>query len=116
MLPGLSIELDEPLAGVTELRVRGDVDLDGGKRLGRELEAAFAGGGPVLVNLCECSFMDSSGLSALIRAGRRNPDPRRFAVLCLREGDVRKVLALTRADTLLDVYEDRDAALATVSG
>ncbi|MDQ3632850.1 MAG: STAS domain-containing protein [Actinomycetota bacterium] len=112
----MNIEVHHPLPGVTELRVEGEVDLDSGKRLARELEAVVAANGPVVVNLCDCTFLDSSGLSALIRSARRVPEPRHFAVFCRSDGAVRKVLSLTRADTLIDVYPDRAAALAAVAG
>ncbi len=111
----MTIEADQPLPGVTELRVTGDVDLDSGKRLARELEAAAAGGGPVVVNFRDCTFLDSLGLSALIRTARGISTAGRFAVFCLPDGPVRKILTLTRADALIDVYEDRDAALAALS-
>lgn len=116
MSGGLTIERDEPAPGVTELRVRGDVDLGGGKRLERELEALMADGRSVLVNLGGCTFLDSSGLSALISTARQAPEPGRFAVFCLPEGTVRQVFSLTRAHTLLHVHGDRDAALAAVTG
>ncbi len=114
MAAGPSIERDEPVPGVVELRVGGDVDLGGGKRLERALDAEIAGGARVLVNLADCGFLDSSGLSALIRIARAAPEPGRFAVFCEPEGTVRQVFALTRAHTLLDVHADREAALAAL--
>ncbi len=73
MANGLMIEREAPLPGVAELRVHGDVDLGGGKRLERELEALMADGRSVLVNLEGCTFLDSSGLSALLRTARQTP-------------------------------------------
>lgn len=115
MADRLSIERDEPVPGVTELKVHGEVDLGGGKDLQRALEAVVEGGGRVVVNLCGCTFLDSSGLSALIRTAREAPEPGRFAVYCLPEGTVRQVFSLTRAHTVLDVHADRAAAIAAVA-
>jgi anti-anti-sigma factor len=112
----LSIQRSEPAPGVVELRVDGDVDLASGKRLERELHDAVAGGRRVLVNLGGCTFLDSSGLSALIRMARAFPEPGRFAVFCLPDGTVRQVFSLTRAHTLLDVHGDRASALAALAG
>lgn len=111
----LIIERDEPLPGVTELRVHGEVDLGGGGSLRRALEDLVAEGGRVVVNLCGCTFLDSSGLNALIRTARSAPEPGRFAVFCLPEGTVRQVFSLTRAHNVLDVHADRAAAIAAVA-
>jgi anti-anti-sigma factor len=116
VVSGLDIERGTPSPGVVELRVKGDVDLGSGKLLERELATVVAAGNRVLVNLGECTFMDSSGLSALIRTARSVPEPGHFAVFCLPEGTVRQVFSLTRAHTLLDVHADRDEALAALAG
>lgn len=116
MTSGLRTEQGEPLPGVVELRVHGAVDLGSGKRLEREIEALVAGGARVMVNLGGCTFLDSSGLSALIRTARQSPEPGRFAVYCAPDGTVRQVFSLTRAHTLLELHEDRAAALAAVAG
>ena len=100
----LHVEREAAAPGVVELRVVGEVDLAAGRRLQNELDAAVGSGDAVLVNLSGCRFLDSSGLSALIRTARDIGPARRFAVLCLPEGVVRQVFSLTRARTLLDVY------------
>ncbi|HEX6754921.1 MAG TPA: STAS domain-containing protein [Mycobacteriales bacterium] len=47
--------------------VTGEVDMDTAPRMRHAVERAVAGGeGPVLVDLGEVTFMDSSGLSALV--------------------------------------------------
>lgn len=112
----MRITREQSVAGVTELRVLGDVDLAGGKELDRALTEAAAASAGVLVNLADCSFLDSSGLSALIRFAREGSGGARVAVYCLPVGTVRQVFSLTRLHTLLDVHDDRDAALAALSG
>lgn len=115
MSAALSFTREVPVPGVVELYVRGDVDLAGGKRLQHELCAAVGTGEAVLVNLADCTFLDSSGLGALIRTAREVDSPGRFAVYCLPAGIVRQVFSLTRARTLLAVHADRDGALATLA-
>ncbi len=115
-MPGnLRIERDEPVPGVVELRVHGDVDLGSGKRLERQIDTIVGAGGRVVVNLEECSFLDSSGLSALIRTSRHADGVGRFAVVCPEGSTVRHLFSLTRAHTLLDLHADRASALAAVA-
>lgn len=115
MSDALSFTLEQPVAGVTEVVVRGDVDLAGGKPFERALADAAATSAGVLVNLADCSFLDSSGLNALIRFARGRPAGRHVAVYCLPEGAVRQVFSLTRAYSLLDVHDDRGAALGALA-
>lgn len=115
-MPGsLRIERDEPIEGVVELHVHGDVDLGGGKRLEHQIDAIVEAGGRVVVNLEKCTFLDSSGLSALIRMSRHADGVGRFAVVCPENGTVRHLFSLTRAHTLLDLHADRASALAAVA-
>ena len=114
MVGGASIERTEPRPGVAVLQVSGDVDLGDGSRLSREIAAAQADGVAVVVDLSPCTFLDSSGLSALIRAGRAAEAPHRFAVVCPDDGVVRRVFKLTRAYDLLEVHPQLDRALAAV--
>ena len=111
----LDITRSRARKGVTELRVAGEVDLGAGKELARELAAALEGGGRVVVDLRACTFLDSTGLSALIRAARSTDEPGRMAVYCLPEGMVRNVFSLTRAHTMLDLHEDRASALKALA-
>lgn len=58
------------------LIVAGDIDMAGGPLLEqamveRDAELAAAGGGDVVVELADVSFMDSSGLRSLLAARRR---------------------------------------------
>ena len=115
MSDALSFTREQPVAGVTEVVVRGDVDLAGGKAFDRALADAAATSAGVLVNLADCSFLDSSGLNALIRFAREGPAGQHVAVYCLPEGTVRQVFSLTRAHALLDVHDDRVAALGTLA-
>jgi len=55
----------------TCVEVAGEVDIDTSPRMRRALDAALAVGGEVVVDLGAVTFMDSSGLSALIAAQRR---------------------------------------------
>jgi anti-sigma B factor antagonist len=70
---------------------------------------------PVLVDLSDCGFIDSTGLSLLVEAKRRlAEDDRRFAVCC-PDPDVRRLLELTGIDEAVGLFDSRDEAVAALS-
>lgn len=71
--------------------------------------------GGVLVDLSECNFIDSTGLSLLVETKRRlNEDDRRFGVCC-PDDDVRRLLELTGIDQAVGLFDTRDEAVAALS-
>lgn len=63
----MDVEVDRSAAGAMVL-VRGEVDLATAPELDEVLAAIGASDGPVVVDLSEVSFLDSSGLSVLVRS------------------------------------------------
>jgi anti-anti-sigma factor len=65
-----------------------------------ELDAAFAAGEngdrPTLLDLEECTFIDSMGLEAIVRAAQRLADDGKRLVLCNARGQVRQLLRMTK--------------------
>lgn len=77
------------------------------------IESASRG---VLIDLSGCGFIDSSGLSLIVDAGRRlDADGASFGVFSPTQ-DVRRLLALTGIDTAIGLYDTREAAIAAVAG
>ena len=56
---------------VTVLRVSGEVDLVNAHELSAALEAAAGDSGPMVVDLCDVPFMDSTGLRSIIQLRER---------------------------------------------
>jgi len=112
----MAIELTVRQAGdVTILDVAGRmVSGTEGKKLRDALDGAFEQGHRwLLVNCADLAFVDSSGLGDLVSA---------HAAIMRRGGVVRllhaghglaELLARTRLDALLDVYDDEEAAVAS---
>ena len=77
---GVSIEQDDARV---EVRVSGEIDLAAAPYLRQLLDAVIdAGTGDVDVDLSSVTFLDSSGLAALLAARQRLLEtPRRFRVL-----------------------------------
>jgi anti-sigma B factor antagonist len=94
--------------------VAGEIDMATAPMLARELTAAIeAGDGPVVLDLVEVTFFDSSGLRVAIVAHRDlGEHGRRLGVVCDPEGHVRRTFALAGLADVLDLYPSRQAALA----
>jgi anti-sigma B factor antagonist len=70
---------------------------------------------PVLIDLSDCGFIDSTGLSLLVEAKRKlAEDDRRFAVCC-PDVDVRRLLELTGIDEAVGLFDSKDEAVAALS-
>ena len=102
--------------GVHVIALRGELDLASAPSLERELHAALEdGSGPIVVDLCDLRFMDSTGLRALIGGQRRAGEERRpFAVACRGGESIARVFEVAGADRAFDLYDTRDAALDAV--
>jgi anti-sigma B factor antagonist len=105
----------ESLEGVRAVCVVGELDQATAPELRQALdEAARADGDAVLVDLSECGFIDSSGLTLLVEIQRRlAEDERDFAVCCPRT-EVRRLLELTGIDAAVGLFETREEAVSSL--
>src|SRR3712207_1693503 len=105
---------EEPVDETTQVvAVRGEVDIFTAPEFKTLIAGAIeAGRDTVVVDLAEATFIDSSSLGVLISAHRR---------LGLRDGrliiacdvpEVRKTFTITGLDSVLEIVDDRAAALA----
>jgi anti-sigma B factor antagonist len=97
--------------------VSGEIDMATAPMLERELTAAIAAGdGAVVLDLCDVTFFDSSGLRVAIVAHRDLGERgRRLAVVCTPDGHVRRTFGLAGVADLLDLHPSRAAALSEPS-
>jgi anti-sigma B factor antagonist len=97
--------------------VTGEIDMATAPMLANELATAIGeGAGPVVLDLVDVTFFDSSGLRAAIVAHRDlGEEGRRLAVVCDPEGHVRRTFALAGLADVLDLHPSREAALADVA-
>jgi anti-sigma B factor antagonist len=93
--------------------VSGEIDMATAPMLQRELAAAMESqAGPVVLDLCDVTFFDSSGLRVAIVAHRDLKEQgRRLAVACDPEGHVRRTFALAGLSSHLELHPSRAAAL-----
>lgn len=101
----------EHTATAVLLHVRGEVDLASVHVLDAALESALKMDQPVVVNLTEVSYIDSTGLLALVRCRERaRRDGQRMA-LVVHSPTVRKLVEILQLDRIIPVFPSVDAAL-----
>ena len=105
-------------AGVRVIALFGELDLASAPKLERELEAAMANAdGPIVVDLSDLEFMDSTGLRTLIAGQRSASDQQRpFAIACRADSFIARVFEVAGADRAFDLHETRGDALDAVRG
>ena len=98
-----------PAAGIA---VRGELEIATAADLTAALDEAIRiSSGPFVIDLTNVGFLDSSGITCLVRArallGR---DDRTLGLIC-PPGHTRRVLGLVGMDELVALYESRDEVL-----
>ena len=103
----------EPLdRGIHVVSVRGAVDLATGPAFERALGAVPEDGlESVIVDLTNCSFMDSTGLHLLTRAKERFDSAGGRVAVVSENRIVLKLFGLTGLDEVFAIYPSRAAAL-----
>ena len=107
------LDLNESTSGNAKVvDVRGEVDLSTSERFGDLLQRlASEPGGPVIVDLTNCAFIDSSGLAAMLHAAGR----RAGFMIVSGSGPPADVLKMTGIDQTVPVVGTLDEALAASS-
>ena len=101
----LAIQLKH-LDGVAVLAVRGEIDADTAPHLRESVERARELGVPVILDMAQVTFMDSSGITALFLACGGTSDALSNPVQIQRPFDqVRRVLCLTGVDKVLPIKD-----------
>jgi anti-sigma B factor antagonist len=101
-----------PSGSALVVEVVGEVDMTTASELSEALEAAPEGTTWVVIDLSEVSFLDSSGLNALVQA-RRLLAERGLAlrVVVPAEGAIRRVFEITHLTEPLTVVDSRPSPL-----
>ena len=106
----------ESTSALHTVSVAGELDQSTAPELRTALVTAFGDAQDgVLVDLSDCNFIDSTGLSLLVETKRRlAEDQRRFGVCCA-DADVRRLLELTGIDQAVNLFDTRAEAVAALS-
>ncbi|HEX5250973.1 MAG TPA: STAS domain-containing protein [Gaiellales bacterium] len=89
----------------------GEQDLSTAQDVDMVLTTAVASGDPVVVDLLNATFADSSILGAILRAGERAED-RGLAVVLPADGEVRRLFDLVGAQSMISTFATLHEALA----
>ncbi len=109
--------------GILALVVSGELDLNTAPELDAPLEEAVTGAGDpsVLIDLSSCEFIDSTGISLIVRAWQRldrdaGGDGDGRLVICCSNDQVQRLLKITGVESSISMHPDRDSALADLRG
>jgi anti-anti-sigma factor len=98
----------EDTAATAVVRVLGELDYSSSSQLETALEQTqSAGERAVVVDFTNCRYIDSTVLTVLIRASKRNGDALRI-VIPLRS-HLRRIFAITNLDRMIHIDETLDA-------
>jgi anti-sigma B factor antagonist len=102
--------VSENLGDCVLVRLRGEVDLSWSQQVRKAILAALGGTNMVSVELSEVSYIDSSGIAALVE-GLQNAKSKgqKFALVAVSKA-VMAVLQLARLDRVFPIFADVDAA------
>jgi anti-anti-sigma factor len=107
----------EKAGDVWVLILRGEHDLATAGTLNDELDAIYAHGSKVLLDLSQLEFLDSTILGKLVRGATRATEAAEhgFAIAAPPESQARRILRLVALDRQLPVYDSTSEALAALT-
>jgi anti-sigma B factor antagonist len=103
--------------GVRVVAVRGELDLGTATALEEPLNAAVSEGeSPLLIDLTECEFIDSTGIALIVRAWQRLDNEGASGRLAIAIGNdqVQRVLEVSGLGDSIPIHRGRDAGLAAL--
>jgi anti-sigma B factor antagonist len=95
--------------GAAVLYVSGELDLASAPQLAEALDGLVAD--PVVVDLSQCTFLDSAGMGVLLASARALSDSGRSLHLAASDPGILRVLEITAVDTLIAIHPDVESAL-----
>jgi anti-sigma B factor antagonist len=105
----------EIFKGVRVVAVRGELDIATSPQV-RELlsDAGTDKARPLVIDLGQCPFIDSTGLAALLHGAKPAPNGESHVAIVTPGGDVRRMLELTAIDQTIPVFGTLEQAVAAV--
>jgi anti-sigma B factor antagonist len=116
------VESEELEGGIRAFMVRGELDMNTAPLLEEKLEGALAGSATaIMLDLCECEFIDSTGIALIVRTWQRldreaGGEGKGRLVLCSHNHQVRRLLEITGVESSISMHEGREEALAELRG
>jgi anti-sigma B factor antagonist len=106
------LEVDtEERDGLVRLTLRGELDLSTVGKVEQELRKAESGEAPtVVLDMSTLTFLDSTGLRAVVTADERLRDKGRRLVIVRGPESVHRVFTITRLEERLQIVDDASQA------
>ena len=108
----------ETLDGVRVVSIQGELDLNTAPQVEESLDSTVESPStPLLVDLSDCEFIDSTGIALIVRAWRALNDPSNggdrgsFALCCVND-QVQRLLDITGLEASIPTHSSRDEAIA----
>jgi anti-sigma B factor antagonist len=106
----ISVKKDQ---GSSQLRIVGEVDMYSSPQVRRALlELIKQKQSPIIIDLNEVGYMDSSGVATLIEGLQMCAEYNGTLLIVGLRDNVREVFELTRLDKIFKIYQNIEAAMA----
>jgi anti-sigma B factor antagonist len=105
------VSIDEHADAYSVVAVRGEVDLHTAPKVQYAIERGSEGVEAVVVDMSGIAFMDSTALSALMRAKESLEKKGISLRLTTPSGAVQRIFAVTGFEDNFDIYPSREAAI-----
>lgn len=96
--------------GAVLVRVEGELDMATSGSFEDALGESDPGSN-LVIDLTECTFLDSSAVRLLVAAARSAADSHGKVSLVARDPGIRRVLEIAAVDTMMPVHDTLDSAL-----
>jgi anti-sigma B factor antagonist len=98
------------------LTIEGELDLSSAPSVREPLERAIEEGTrKVVIDMLNCTFVDSTGLGVMLHSAKRLEGEGGMAIVCTDE-QIRRLLGLTMIDRTIPVFSTREDATAHLGG
>lgn len=104
---------EEVRAGARIVTIRGELDLGGADQVRGPLESAAADTSrPLVIELSDCTFIDSTGLATILHVTRPMRDGGASVTFACPDGEVRRLFEVSALDLTFPIVDSLDEALA----
>jgi anti-sigma B factor antagonist len=103
--------MDFRLSSATLVTVEGQLDISTAEELAEPTRLAVNADCPLILDLSECTFVDSTGLRYVLHAHTALADSGRAMVVVIDNPHVRDLFALTAIDLTVPVFTNLDEAI-----
>ena len=106
------VSIDEHAEAYSVIAVRGEVDLHTAPKVQSAIERAAGANGTIVLDMGGVAFMDSTALSALMRAKDTLQEQEISLRLASPSRAVERIFSVTGFQDYFDIFPSREAAIA----